>query len=110
MKASKAWILLIACLAVARSQVLRTLNGSMLLEIPGATLTLSPSTPTTGSGAITVASQQDITVATQNTLAALQPQVKFLVIAHRFKIKKTKKKTIRILVFGRENNSISISP
>jgi hypothetical protein len=63
------------------SQSIRTVNNTMLLQIPGATLTLtadggssaSPSSGTTG----TMATQTDVNSAIANSISQTQPQVQF---------------------------------
>ena len=59
----------------AHAQQMRVQNGSLLLEIPGATLTLSAAGEDAASGAVSVASQQDLAAAIQNTISTVQPQV-----------------------------------
>ena len=65
---------------VVDAQFLRTVNNTILLQIPGATLALSSdatSGPSTSSfpGAISPASQSDLQNSIASTISTLQPQV-----------------------------------
>ena len=68
-------VLLLLQFLSAHAQQMRVQNGSLLLEIPGATLTLSAAGEDAASGAMSVASQQDLAAAIQNTISTVQPQV-----------------------------------
>ena len=65
----------ITLVLAVQAQQMRVQNGSLLLEIPGATLTLSAAGEDAASGAVSVASQQDLAAAIQNTISVVQPQV-----------------------------------
>ena len=72
-----AGILLLLCvLAPAAAQVIRSVNGSLRLEIPGATLMMVPTdgAATADSGGA-YALTSDVTATIQNTIAQTQPQV-----------------------------------
>ena len=69
-------VVAVALLAPSHSQTIRTINGTLSMEINGATLTLAgtaaPSGPSSGSS---LASISDVAAAIQNVIAQTQPQV-----------------------------------
>src|SRR5690348_1942332 len=66
----------LAGLALAYGQSVRTVNGSLLLEVGGATLTLTNGGSGSGSsGSQTFATAADLTAAVANLLQQTQPQV-----------------------------------
>ena len=85
-----AFFLVQFCLAIcsftifdfASGQTVEAKNGALILTVPGAQMTLTSTTDdsnTTGNtGAVSIASQQDLASAINNSLTALQPQLVLL--------------------------------
>ncbi len=74
----RVWILLsIFAFSLSNAQNIRTVNGTMLIEINGATLALSaPGVVTQSSSASSsLAHTSDVNAAVQNAIAQTQPQV-----------------------------------
>lgn len=70
-------LIFLAVVGWVASQSIRTVNNTMLLQIPGATLTLTSDDTSASAGATaTMATQSDVNAAIANSILQTQPQVR----------------------------------